>query len=205
MRSWLAFVLIVIGSLALASMELFNFRYRVTDLPWTLALPVAVAAFPLLVRRSWSRLTGAFLLTIWTWSTMGGWTFYIPGWIAAVVAAAQPDPGGSSPASLEPSQRVLMLSRIAFMLTLFVSLATAIMLVLPFPPLEVPWTLAVPAAIAAFPLVVRRSWARLITALLLPVWIWSRMEYWVVYIPGWLAALLAAVLPYLRRRGPRAT
>ncbi|MBI3997632.1 MAG: hypothetical protein HY355_01275 [Armatimonadetes bacterium] len=80
--SWIAFVLTAIASAATLPVATF---------PWNLSLPVAAAAVPLFVPLSWVRLLAAFLLTFWTWSTMGAWAYYVPGWLAALFAAARPD------------------------------------------------------------------------------------------------------------------
>ena len=88
MRSWIAFILVVIASLWLA-VESVAFSH--TPVPWTLPIPVVIAAFPLAVRRFWARIIAAFLLTIWTWIGMVALVYYFPGWVAAIIAAAEHD------------------------------------------------------------------------------------------------------------------
>ncbi|MGQ0569205.1 MAG: hypothetical protein ACT4P5_06685 [Armatimonadota bacterium] len=64
---------------------------------WILAIPVAIAALPLVIPGRWVRVVVAILLFIWTMSTMGAWTFYIPGLIFALLATRRKQDPSVSP------------------------------------------------------------------------------------------------------------
>lgn len=213
MRSWIAFFFALLGSVGFVALQiaLFGHDWRDLDtLPWILPFPPAIAALPLIVRRSWVRVFIVLPMSFIAFAGFGGALPYFGlAWGATVYAAVQPDPHPPEGAAKRrrwfpalqfqswetfkkaPVQR----SWSAFRLTLLGSLvAVGLWVVLKYEWSDLPWALAVPPALAALPLLVQRSWARVSAAFLLTVFTFSS-GFVVFFAIGWIASLYAAAQP----------
>lgn len=214
MRSWIAFFFALLGSVGLVTQELMLFGHDWRDLHnlWFLPFPPGIVALPLIVRQSWVRILIVLPMSFFAFAGFGASAlpYFGLAWVATVYAAVQPDPKPPEAAAAKARRWLpalhfqtwdtfrkapVRISWSAFRLTLLGSLlAVGIWAVLRYEWSDLPWTLAVPPAIAAFPLIVQRSWARVSAAFFLTVFTFSS-GFVVFFALGWIASLYAAVQP----------